>query len=193
MSAVADAPTSILAAVLACSLQVRPIRPGCPPATPIQQRHTRCHCCSSLTCWHPHRRWQPRQSAPHPADPLTRVGHSMIDYVHARLQHLATTQASFSSKRHATRDLGNAAASTTLKLVSTARCTLQAAGRPTWLEAICFCSSACSWGAWAVMSRAFLYTSLLGSCKAMHHQERALRPADATCCADVPVPIFGVV
>ena len=38
----------------------------------------------------------------------------------------------------------------------------------TWLACICFCSSACSWGAWAVMSRAFLYTSLLGSYKLPH-------------------------
>lgn len=29
---------------------------------------------------------------------------------------------------------------------------------------ICFCSSACSWGAWCVISNAFLYTSLFGSC-----------------------------
>lgn len=57
---------------------------------------------------------------------------------------------------------------------STKTQTSKANDQPTWLACICFCSSACSWGAWAVMSRAFLYTSLLGSYRSCHILERTL-------------------
>lgn len=44
----------------------------------------------------------------------------------------------------------------------------------TWDACICFCSSACSWGAWCVISSAFLYTSLFGSCSSSPSEYQAL-------------------